>query len=248
MEAARVASMRGHHVTLFEKSPSLGGQLLIAKRYPNDETIIKAISWLSREIKKEGVEVKLNTEATLETIEKERPDVVIVATGALPVSRFEYKGPDLLNAWDVLAGQETGKRVIVVGGGMIGMETGSYLYRKGCTVTVITSRESMDKLAIDLEPFTQALLLDWLATTQMTIILSSRVTEMSKGQVQYEKDGERQSWEGDTMVIAGGSRAEDGLLKALEGKVPELFAIGDCVEPRRAKDAIHEGFMTALKI
>ena len=150
MEAARVAKERGHHVKLLEKSPRLGGQLLLANGYPNNETIVKAIGWLRQEIKRVGVEVELNTEGSVETIQTEKPDVVIVATGALPISRFEYTGPDLVNAWEVLAGQETGKKVIIVGGGLVGMESAAFLYRKGCAVTVVTSRDSMDQLAVDL--------------------------------------------------------------------------------------------------
>ncbi|MFH0845215.1 MAG: FAD-dependent oxidoreductase, partial [Pseudomonadota bacterium] len=242
MEAARVAGKRGHRVTLFEKSPRLGGQLLLAQRYPNNETIMKAISWLGREVKREGVDVKLNTEGTLDMIRKEKPDVVIVATGASPVSRFDYKGPDLLNAWEILEGKETGKKVIVVGGGMVGMECAAHLYRKGCGVTVITSRDSLDKLASDLEPFTQALLLKWLPTTGISVILSARVTDVRSGEVVFNKDEKEQSLKADTIVTAGGSQPNNELLQSLKEEVPHLVSIGDCVEPRRAKDAIHEGF------
>ncbi|MFH1351598.1 MAG: FAD-dependent oxidoreductase [Pseudomonadota bacterium] len=248
MEAARIAGMRGHKVTLFEKGPHLGGQLLLAQRYPNNETILKAISWLGREVKREGVEVKLNTEATLDVVRKEKPDAVIVATGALPISRFEYTGPDLFNAWEVLGGQETGKRVIVVGGGMVGMECAAHLHRKGCSVTVITSRDSMGKLALELEPFTQALYLEWLAKTDISVILAAQATEVRKGQVIFKKEGKEQTIEADTIVIAGGSRPNNDLLRAFEGEVPQILPIGDCVEPRRAKDAIHEGFLTALNL
>lgn len=248
MEAARVAGMRGHRVTLFERSPRTGGQLLLAQRYPNNETIMKAISWLGREVKHEGVDVRLNTEVTLGMIRKEKPDVVIVATGASPISRFDYKGPDLLNAWEVLEGRETGKKVAVIGGGMVGIECAAHIYRQGCEVTVITSRDSLDRLASDLEPFTQALLLKWLPTTGISVILSARVTDVLKGEVVFEKDGKEQSLKADTIVTAGGSQPNNDLLKSLEGKVPQLISIGDCVEPRRAKDAIHEGFLAGLKI
>ena len=248
MEAARVAGQRGHRVTLFEKSPRLGGQLLLAQRYPNNETIMKAISWLGREVKREGVDVKLNTEGTLDMIRKEKPDLVIVATGASPISRFDYKGPDLLNAWEVLEGKETGKKVVVIGGGLVGMECAAHLYRKGCEVTVITSRDSLDKLASDLEPFTQALLLKWLPTTGISVILSGRVTDIRKGEVVFNRDGKEQSLKADTIVTAGGSQPNNDLLKSLKDEVPHLQSIGDCVEPRRAKDAIHEGFWAGLKV
>ena len=248
MEAARVASMRGHHVTLLEKSRQLGGQMLLASPYPNNETLMKSIEWLVREVKREGVGIMMNTEGTEEIIQKEKPEVVIVATGALPISRFSDTGPNVLNAWEVLAGKETGKRVLIVGGGIVGIETAELLHQKGCKVTVITSRDSYNKLAVDMGPFEQSLFLKRLASSDISVILSAKVVEVGEGRVLFIKEDKEQWVEAETVVLAGGSRANNDLLRALEGKVPQLLSIGDCVEPRKAKDAIHEGFLAALSV
>ncbi len=248
LEAARVAKKRGHRVIFWEKSSRLGGQILLAITAPHKQNLMRCVEWLTREVEREGVEVKLNTEVTAENIGKEKPDVVIVASGALPISRFEYSGPNFFNAWEVLGGKDTGKRVIVLGGGMVGMETAEFLYQKGCEVTVITSRDSMDKLAVDMEPFNQALLLERLADSNISVTLSAEILEVRKGQVLFRKDGKQQSLEAETIVLAGGSQANNELSSAPKGKVPHLVSIGDCVEPRKAKDAIHEGFFAGLKI
>jgi pyruvate/2-oxoglutarate dehydrogenase complex dihydrolipoamide dehydrogenase (E3) component len=222
--------------------------MLLASTVPHKENLMRCVEWLTREVEREGVEVKLNTEVTEEAIRKEKPDAVIAASGAMPISRFGYSGPDFFNAWEVLAGKDTGKRVIVLGGGMVGMETAEFLFQKGCEVTVITSRDSVDKLAVDMEPFNQTLFLERLADSNISVIFSAEVLEVSSGQVLFRKDGKKQSLEAETILLAGGSQANNKPSRALEGEVPQLVSIGDCVEPRKAKDAIHEGFFAGLNI
>jgi len=247
LEAARVARIRGHRVTLLEEKPSLGGQMLLASIPPHKQTLMRAVEWLTREVEREGVEVRLNTEGRAESILKEKPDAVIVSTGASPISpnAFSAFGSNVLTAWEVLAGRETGKKVLILGGGMVGAETAEFLSQKGCHVTVV---EMLQELATDMEGTTRALLLERLSAAGISVMLSSKVEEVREGRVLVSREGENQWLEGETIILALGSKAKQDLAPALEGKIPQVLAIGDCVEPRKAKEAIHEGFLAGLRL
>jgi len=245
LEAARVARKRGHQVALWEKGPRLGGQLLLASIPPHKQNLMKAVEWLEREVRRDGVEIRLNTEGNDENIKNEKPDAVIVATGALPISPNSFTGPRVLTAWEVLSGKETGQKVLILGGGMVGMETAEFLSQKGCQVTVV---EMLEELGKDMEWTTRALLLKRLATANITTILSTKVEEIREGRA-LARNQEKELWlEGDTIVLALGSQANQEVLKNLQRKVPQLLPVGDCLQPRRAKEAIHEGFLAALQI
>lgn len=248
LEAARVAGRKGHRVILLEKSPLLGGQMLLSSIPPFKGNLEKALGWLGREVLREGVEIRRNSEGNEEMIRGEKPDAVIIATGARPLLPDSFSAPNLLSAWEVLAGKETGKEVLILGGGMVGMETAEFLSQKGCRVTVV---EMLDQAAADMEGTTRALLLERLAKLPISVKLSTRVKEIRERKVRVENKQEGEvCLEAQTIVLALGSRANDEMVKTLpeKGIVPQLFIIGDCLEPRRAQEAIHEGFAAALKI
>ena len=262
LEAARVAGRRGHRVTLLEKSSRLGGQMLLSSIPPHKGNLQKALEWLTREVAREGVDIRVNTEGNEETIKQEEPDAVIVATGARPLIPDPFSAPNLLTAWEVLAGKETGKEVLILGGGMVGMETAEFLSRKGCRVTVV---EMQEKLAADMEGTTRALLLERISKSPISVRLSAEVVEIRDGRVRVRNEG-REAWlQAQTIVVALGSQANQEIGRTLQEKggagfqpaakieaglkpAPTVFIIGDCLQPRRAKEAIHEGFITALRI
>jgi len=245
MEAARVARKRGHQVVLFEKSDKLGGQMLLAAVPPYKETLMKAVKWLIGELEYEGVEVRLNTEATIGLLEQEKPDAVIVAAGASPHIPAAFSGPNVLTAWDVLRGSQTGQQVVIIGGGLVGAETAEFLCEKGCEVTII---EMLDELATDMEGTTRLLLLKRLAAAKVRAMISSEVKEVREGQVVVRRGGKKETIEGETIVVAVGSKSNRELVKTLESKFHEVIVIGDCVQPRKAMEAIHEGFRAGLRV
>jgi 2,4-dienoyl-CoA reductase-like NADH-dependent reductase (Old Yellow Enzyme family)/thioredoxin reductase len=245
LEAARVARKRGHRVTLWEKSPFLGGQMRVASIPPHKQPFRRALDWLIREVEREGVEIRLLTEGNWDNIRQENPDTVIVAAGARPVFPETFSGPKVMTAWDVLAGRETGKEVLILGGGMIGMETAEFLSNKGCRVTVA---EMLPDLAADMEGTNRALLLERLPASGISVKLSAKAERVQEGRALVETAEGKEWVEADTIVLALGSRPDREILLALEGKVPSLIPIGDCREPRRAKEAIHEGFAVGLEI
>jgi 2,4-dienoyl-CoA reductase-like NADH-dependent reductase (Old Yellow Enzyme family)/thioredoxin reductase len=248
LEAARVAQKRGHRVTLFEKGPRLGGQMILAAALPRKQNYFKSVDWLVGEIQGEGVDVRLSSEGNLAVIDEGKPDTVIVATGASPAVRLPHADSSILTAWEVLAGREAGKKVLILGGGMVGIETAEFLSEKGCQVTVITSREGTEKLATDMEGTTRALLLERLSASEISFVFAAKVVEVGKGRILVSQGEKRQWLEAETIISAQGSQSNQDLLRALEGKIPQILSIGDCVEPRSAKEAIHEGFWAGLQV
>lgn len=245
LEAARVAGKRGHRVTLWEKSSLLGGQMLLASIPPHKQTFRRALDWLIREAEREGVEIRLNTEGNPDNIRREKPDEVIIAAGARPIFPETFSGSEVMTAWEVLAGRKTGKEVLILGGGMVGMETAEFLSSKGCRVTVV---EMLPKLAADMEGTTRALLLERLPTSGISVRVSTKAEQVQGGQVWVESGEGKETLQGNTIVLALGSHSSREIWPALEGEAFGSHPIGDSLEPRRAKEAIHEGFFAALKI
>jgi len=249
IEAARVAALRGHQVVLFEKEYRLGGQLNVAAVPPHKGDIALWVGYLVRQVEKVGVETRLKTEVTLELIRESKPDAVIVAVGGIPVIP-EIAGvsrPFVVTAQDVLSGKaETGQNVVIIGGGMVGCETGHYLVEKGGKVVVV---EVLKRMATDMAPMARRRLLDGLREKQVVMLAETTCEEMREDSVVVTTaEGRRDTIKADTVILAVGYRKNDDLLKALEGEMSEIYCIGDSSEPRRIADAISEGYRTGLSL
>lgn len=254
MEAARVTALRGHEVTLWEKGNALGGNLIPAAVPDFKDDYKLLIDYLITQIKKLGVKVELRKEAIPELILKVKPEVVLIATGAKPIVP-EIKGIEkAISAVDLLLGKgEAGESVVVVGGGRIGCETALYLAQQGKKVTIV---EILDRVLRDMvegwgnAPNPNAIdLLRLLAESHMKISTSTNVLEITDtGLVIADAQGKRSTLEADTITFAVGMKPNTELQEALQDKLPEVYAIGDCVEPRLVLNAIWEGFRTARLI
>ena len=249
VEAAIVAAQRGHKVTLFEKDAKLGGQLNIAALPPFKGDIFTWIDYLANQVEKAGVEVKLNTDATAEIVTKGNPDAVVMATGGTPAMP-DIPGIDKSNvvtAQDVLSGKaKAGQNVVIIGGGMVGCETGHYLAEQGKTVTII---EILKRMASDMFPMARRRLMDGLRSKKVTLLASATCEEIKEGNVQVTTaEGKRETIPADTIVIAVGYKANNHLYKALEGKVPETYCIGNSAEPRKILEATSEGYQAGLAL
>lgn len=248
MEAARAAALRGHHVTLWEKSGSLGGQLDLASSSPHKDEIASFKEFLVKELKRLGVKVVLNKEATPEAVKAERPDVLVVATGATPATlNVAMQGEKIVTAWDVLSGKvRVGNKVAVIGGGLVGCETAEYLAEKGHEVTIV---EMLPRIASDVGPLVGALLLDRLAKYGVKVITGAKVSSLEQDSVVVERDGNKETLSGfDSFVIAVGSRQNDALARQLEGVGIDYIVIGDAWKPRRITHAVYEGMRAAHEI
>ncbi len=249
MEAARVAALRGHQVTLWEKSNALGGNLIPASIPDFKQDYGSLVNFLATQIRKLGVTIELRKEATPELIRMMKPDVVFIATGSTPIIP-EVPGiteEAVVTAVDLLMGRQgAGESVVVVGGGLVGCETALHLAQKGKNVTIV---EMLDSVMPDVPPANSMHLLELLADMDVQILTETKFLEITdKGIAIADKYGKRSTLEADTIVLAMGLRSNEGLLDALRDKVPEVYAIGDCVEPRKVINAIWEGFRIARLI
>jgi 2,4-dienoyl-CoA reductase (NADPH2) len=128
---------------------------------------------------------------------------------------------------------------------MVGVETAEFLSQQGCQVKVVEMR---GELAADMEGTTRALLMERLKTSTITIMLDTKVEEIHDGRVLVTREGQKEWLEAETIVLALGSVSNNKLLSDLKGRVPQLISVGDCVTPRRMKEAIHEGFWAGLHL
>lgn len=248
MEAARVAAERGHRVVLLEKSSELGGQLIVAAQPPHKDELTNLIQYMTDQLTGSGVEVRLNREATLEIILEEKPDAVIIATGSRPI-KPDVPGINdskVITAEEVLAGKEVGKNVVIIGGGMVGCETGHFLAEKGHQVTIV---EMLKRVANDVSPMVRRRLLDGLREKQVVTIREVICEEITETGVVYSPaGGERTEIPADSVILAVGYQPNDRLFRDLEGKISDISCIGDAADPQRIREAIKAGYQAGLSL
>jgi len=242
LEAARIAALRGHRVTVFEQNGQIGGQWRIAACPPHKQEFLSLLDWFAGELERGGVKVTLGKKATREVVANLKPDVVIVATGAAPLLP-PIRGIDrkeVVHAWDVLKDQVSiGKRVLVIGGGATGLETAECLAEHGKKVTVV---EMLGNFGIDMGGTVSFHLRFRLKKLGVELIKNTRVQEIGDSGVKVSKDGREETWHGfDTVVVALGVKSRDDLAEALSGVVPEIRVIGDAARPGKGVDAIRQG-------
>jgi len=249
LEAAWVAAACGHEVLLYEKDRTPGGQFRIGAIAPAKQELAKAISYYAHMCKKYGVDLRFGVEADAGRIIADKPDAVILATGGEPLIPDipGIDGPNVVKANDILLGRkEAGGRVLIIGGGMVGCETADFLGEHGHEVTLV---EMLPEIGRDVQDAIRFFLLERLDEHRTTILTNTKVIEISAGTVKAERDGSEIELKGfDTIVIAVGAKPVNSLEQELKGKVPELYVIGDAVEPRKAIDAIEEGAKIAVKL
>lgn len=254
LEAARVAALRGHRVTLMEKENELGGYARIAA-LPVGKGEIKTsfIDWLERQCRKAGVEIELGQEVTTEVVRRLEPDVVIVATGARPLIPpiTGIDKPHVIVAEDVLTGRAVrlGKNVVVAGGGEVGVETADFIVEKGLAekVTII---EMLPLLASDMPAMPRTYLLQVvLPKWGIASFAGLKIMEIKDNAVTaLQNNWDSRTFEADTVVIAMGYVPDNTLGEALRSEAPETYMIGDCVKPRNLLHAIHEAAYIARQI
>jgi len=249
LEAARVAALRGHAVTLYEKETRLGGQWLLATIPPHKEEFIELINYQTRQLARLGVTVKLGEETTALLVQELKPDAVVLATGSVP-RELPVPGinrANVVTARDVLSGNiKTGNTVLVVGGGNVGLETAHFLAEQGKQVTVI---EMLRQVGADLGNTAKWHLFNKLKKHRVTMHRRTELKGMTRTEVTVCRKGKEETWPGfDTVVLAAGARPSNELAAALKDLVNELYVIGDAAEPRKAVDAIREGAETGCRI
>lgn len=247
MEAARVAKLRGHDVTLWEKGEGLGGNLILAAKAPHKEEIANLTHYLIHELENLKVKIELSKEITAEKIIQANADEVILATGSLPIVP-QIPGVDRANvvtAIDVLSGREIkGGNILVVGGGMVGCEVAEFLEHQGKKVTII---EMLDRIAKDIGPTTAWVVRQRIKEKGIIIFTKAKLISIEDDGITVDREGGRESLKGDIVVLATGLKPDNELMESLKGKVSLHFA-GDCVEVAKILEAIHGGFKVGCEV
>ena len=250
LEAARVAALRGHDVTLFEKTTTLGGQLNIACAPPRKEEMRRAAQDLIHAVCNAGVHLCMGQTRTAEQLKDAGFEAVINAVGAHSAAP-RIPGIDSVNvadAWKVLAGeQQVYGTVAVIGGGMVGCETAEYLAARGCKVSVI---EMMDKIAAGESTTILPTLLENYKTYGVEQYPSHKVKEFRMDAVVCEnKDGAEVTIPCDYIVLAMGARSNEFDAAALEAASIPVYSIGDAAgKAADISNAIRTGYDTACQL
>ncbi|MDD2335743.1 MAG: FAD-dependent oxidoreductase [Geobacteraceae bacterium] len=249
LKAAYVAAQKGHDVICYEKSSVLGGQFRIAGIPSTKHDILTAIKYYITMGRKYGVTYKLGVEVTTKLIEIEKPDVVILATGGVPLIP-KIKGidnPKFLKAIDIIDGKsEVGEKVLVIGGGMVGSETAEFIAERGSTVTIL---EMLPTIAKDVPDGPRIYLLARLGEYGVKSITNAKVTEFHDNGVTYLIHDKEEMLTGfDSIVLAMGSSAYNPLEKELKNKVDEVYVIGDAMKARKAISATEEALKVAASL
>lgn len=254
MEAARALALRGHEVTLLERSQKLGGQLKLASIIPLRDEMKNVTKYYETQLKKLGVEVKLGTECTPEYVQEANPDAVILATGAeyiLPKIPGIEKG-NVVTASNAVSGTaKVGENVVVVCpsicctiGSFVGCQTAAFLANKGKRVTIVTPfKDILPKLGVTQRGY----VVRRYGNLGIIKIINVRIKGITKEGLIWEAAGIERLAKADTVVVVG-VRPNKKLAEALRGKVSELYEIGDCAKLGNAHEAIHQGLDVAVKI
>ncbi|MCM1991356.1 FAD-dependent oxidoreductase [Oceanirhabdus seepicola] len=257
LEAARVAALRGHSVTLLEKNSSVGGNLYIASLPIGKETLGSFCGWAERQCTKLGVDIRLNTEGTVEMVEEMKPDAIIVATGSRPLVPGipGIKQPHVVTAEDVLLGKVTvGEKVVVAGAGEVGIETADLIMQKGMakelTIVEMQSKVGADMSGIDLAMlFANEEIFPTHFKNGLQIKTDTKIEEITEnGVIVAGNSWDRYEIEADTVVLALGYTSTNKIFKDLEERISEIYCIGDARRARRAWEAIHEANYFAREI
>lgn len=250
LEAAMVLKRRGHSPIVCESSDSLGGQFVLAGAAPRKEEMKEAAINIGKQAINEGIEVKLNTPITIKLIEEIQPDEVIIAIGAAPMNLNIPGGglPSVTNSHDVLSGKsKVSGKVIVIGGGLVGLEVAEYLHEKVDDITVV---EMLNQVAKDLGQLRNVCVMESLYTSGIKTLTNAKCIEIKDGAVTIEKDGNIEEIQCDSVVVSIGARSRsfDDVARYCEKNEIPCHAVGDAVRARRALNAIAEASEIARNI
>lgn len=249
MEAARVCKLRGHEVTLVEKSGKLGGSL-IPGGTPDFKSDDKELyKWYERQLQKLKVNVQLNTAADEMLMEKADADAIVMATGASPIIPNFNTDRKIISASDVLLNPSlAGEEIVIIGAGLVGCETGLWLSQMGKKVTIIEMMPEICGGPHHMPFMNWDMLKDLLPYNNVKVMTSTKVEKIdAEGVNVSNKDGNK-LLKADTIIAAVGYKAENPLNKALDSSRKETYNVGDSREVKNIMHAIWDAFEVAKNI
>jgi 2,4-dienoyl-CoA reductase (NADPH2) len=277
MSAALSAREKGHTVTLYEKDNRLGGQLYLAAAPPGREEFAELAKDLEHQVALSAINVVLDQRVDEGLIDRKKPDAVILATGALPLkpSIPGVERSHVVQAWDVLHEKAvTGRRVVIVGGGAVGVETALFLAEKGTLspqalkfllvnraespedlyelatrgTKEIVVIEMIDKMGKDIGKTTRWGILQDLSRNGIETRAATKALEITETVVRVEMDGNIEEIPADTVVLAAGAASYNPFQEFVDTKGIPCKAIGDAARVALAFDAVHQGFEAGREI
>ena len=264
LEAARVAALRGHQVTLYEASDELGGQVKLARKAPTRDEFGKDIDWIVPQLRKLEVKIELNKKVDEEIIEKEKPEAIILATGSTPRrDGFQAARPaspviginnkNVFTSWEIMAEEvETGKHVLVFDdvGHYEGIAVAEFLLEKGVAVTFATPHTSIGPQTVGALMRDPALRRLTDHESGFSLVPRAQLSAIQKDSVVITNldSGKDHIHAADSVVLISGNESNRGLVDVLEEYAGEVFVTGDAVASRPMEKAIHDGHYAALRI
>ena len=248
LEMAWIAAARGHEVILYEKNDKLGGQVVPGNVPPAKHELARALKYYIKMCTKYGVDIQLGVNADANTILSKNPDEVILATGATPIiPQIENDGITVVQAVDILNGKAyAGNRSLIVGGGMVGLETAEYLLSLNKKATVV---EMMEETGAGLNQHIKYFIHRTLKDGEVEVLTNTKVEKLTTdGILASTPSGQIQLKGYDTIILAIGTKAYNPLEEELKSKVKSLHVIGDAVKARRIVDAVEEAARLAVTI
>jgi len=247
LECAWLLSKRGYDVTIYEKSKYLGGQYRVGAYPPCKQAILTAIKFWITMNKKYGTKIVMNCEVTPEMIQEEKPDVVVLATGGIPLlPKIEgIENEKLLKAIDVIAGDRVaGRNNLILGGGLVGAECADFLREHNRSSVIV---DQLPDIALDLYLGAREHLMNRLSDVKR--ICNAKITKIYEDGIDYEKDGSVETLRGfDNVILALGAASYNPLEEKIKDLVKEVYVIGDAKKAGRTNNATSEAAELANRI
>lgn len=252
LEAARVLAERGFKPVVLEKSDRVGGQINVADKPPHKEKIDWIVDYELKQLALKGVEIRTNTEATVEMLEGMKPYAVILATGAVPLRPGAIPGvelPSVHTVDEVLSGavELRDRRVVLVGSGVTGLETAEFLCAQGNQVVLVEMLDAIGK-GVYVQHYLDAM--DRLKGCDITFLPSHRLVEIDPNGVVLDDllKGKRVNLPADDVVLALGVRSVADLVAPCEQRFEKIRVVGDAEAPGRIESAVRSGFEAAYSL
>jgi 2-enoate reductase len=249
LNVAWVAASRGHDVSLYEKESHLGGQLVLGSISSFKKEMKSLIHFQKKQIEKYSVRCHLNVDVSIDIIKEQDPDVIILATGSIPMkppvagldSPIVFSVPQIFNGV-----KQVVKNTVVIGGGATGCEVALHLSEEGCHVSLV---EILPKIGAQIESMTRKLILKQLRAHGVRMLTEYGLKKITEtGVLLLDKTGKEVFLECDSVIIAIGSKPNTDLFEQTKTLGKETYYIGDCLESRSAKEAIFEGTSIGISI
>ena len=252
LEAARVASMRGHQVVLYEKANFLGGHLLEASIPDFKKDLAKLLDWYKKELANLNLDIKMDLEVNAEVMRKENAEVTILATGSLPIipNIPGVENEKVSTATDLFRGKKKAQeKVLVLGGGLIGCEIALWLAQQGKKVTIVEILNDLMIAGIQVQHMNRLMLLDLLKFHKVEVFTHTSLLEVTEnGALLMDGDSRKRNFPADTIVLAVGLKPDWELYQTLKAQTPNLYLIGDSRKAQNIMNSIWDAYEVARMI